>query len=388
MSALRVGLNLVFLDPLVAGVRVVATHMVDALLRAAVDRCGWRFRLFTTRRGESCLRDDAGAREAVSRMGSRLEVEIVPVDPRRKAARFLFEQTRLARLASHVDVMHSFDYTFPYLAPTKNIVTLHDLNYLNHPYTFSSSQRAIRRVAVPLSVRLADRVVTISEAAREEILSRFPVDSERVVVIHNGYAGLERSAPRESSEAEVRNGPYLLAVGTLKAHKNYPRLLEAFATLPFEGLHLVIVGRDDGMSGDLMRRAAALGVRERVTLCGFLPEADLRRYYRGATAFVAPSLYEGFGMPVLEAMAHGAPVACSNLAVFREIAAQAAVYFDPADPRSIRETVAGLVRDSVLRSRLVRAGLERVTRFTWHSSARKAFRLYEELAGVGGASCS
>jgi glycosyltransferase involved in cell wall biosynthesis len=381
-------LNLLFLDPLVAGVRVVATRMVDAILRAAVDGCGWRFRLFTTRRGESCLRDDARARDAASRMGSRLEVEIVPVDPRHKAARFLLEQTRLARLASRVDVMHSFDYTFPYLAPTRNIVTIHDLNYLNHPGTFSFSQRAIRRVTVPLSLRLADRVVTISETARTEILARFPVDSDRVVVISNGYAALESRAPQEGREDEARNGPYLLSVGTLKVHKNYPRLLEAFAALPVDGLRLVIVGRDDGMSGELVRRAAALGVLERVTLCGFLSEQDLRRYYRGATVFVAPSLYEGFGMPVLEAMAHGAPVACSDLAVFREIAGEAAAYFDPLDPESIRATVAAVLKDSGRRARLVGAGLERAARFTWDSSARKALRLYGELSGASAAPCS
>jgi glycosyltransferase involved in cell wall biosynthesis len=104
--------------------------------------------------------------------------------------------------------------------------------------------------------------------------------------------------------------------------------------------------------------------------------------------FVAPSLYEGFGMPVLEAMAHGAPVACSDLAVFREIAGEAAAYFDPLDPESIRATVAAVLKDSGRRARLVGAGLERAARFTWDSSARKALRLYGELSGASAAPCS
>ncbi len=371
------GLNLVFVHPRVAGVRVVATQLTAAILRASTGASDLRYRLFTTPDGQACLWEDAGFRSAASRMAGRLEIEILPVDPRRKAARLLVEQTRLAWLARKVDVLHSFDYTFPYASPAVNIVTVHDLNYLNHPETFSPSQRAVRRITVPLSLRQANTTVTISETVRTEILSRFPVDSGHLVVIYNGC-----SAPGPETDLNgldpVRS-PYLLAVGTLKAHKNYPRLIEAFAALPGDGLDLIIAGRDDGLSRELEHRAEALGVGDRVTLRGLVSDDELARLYRGATLFVAPSLYEGFGMPVLEAMAHGAAVACSNLPVFREIGGEAAAYFDPGDKSSIRDTVLALVRDGEQRGKLALAGAQRVKRFTWDASARRAIRLYREL---------
>lgn len=379
MRPIRVGLNLVFLDPSMAGLRVVAVNLARSILTASRQVSSNRYCLFTTAQGESCLLGDAGFREAAEGLGDRFELVRLPVNPRRKGLRFLVEQSRLASYSFETDVMHSFDYTFPYLSRARSIVTIHDLNYLNHPETFTPGQLWFRKIGVPVSLRLADRIVTISETARGEIIERFPFAEDRVSVIHNGFTPMGAAGPGTLEMA--REGPYLLSVGTLKAHKNYSRLIEAFARLSDDKLKLVIVGRDDGLSTELTRLAESLGVAGRVDLRGFVSSDELRRLYARAEAFVAPSLYEGFGLPVLEAMAVGVPVACSNLEVFEEIGGAAATYFDPSDPSGIARALGTLIGDRRLKAQLTERGLERVKLFTWENSATKALALYREVLG-------
>ena len=200
---MRIGFNLVFLQPRMAGARVVAVNLAGAILQAAREHADFRFRVFVTRQGEECLLADRRFRDSAATLASRLTFVRLAVNPALKGMRFVTEQVRLASLSSEIDVMHSFDYTFPYASRCRNIVTIHDLNYLNHPETFGRKQRWFRRISVPLSVRLADRVVTISGSARAEILSRFPLTEPRLVVIHNGYGGLEED------DRQVREWLYL-----------------------------------------------------------------------------------------------------------------------------------------------------------------------------------
>jgi len=379
MRPIRVGLNLVFLDPSMAGLRVVAVNLVRSILVASQQGTSNRYRLFTTAQGETCLLDDVGFRDAAQGLGDRFEIVRLAVNPRRKGLRILVEQSRLASYSLDIDVMHSFDYTFPYVSRARSIVTIHDLNYLNHPETFTSGQLWFRRIGVPISLRLADRIVTISETARGEIIERFPAAEDRVSVIHNGFTPMGAASPATLERGS--EGPYLLAVGTLKAHKNYSRLIEAYAGLSDDKLKLVIVGRDDGISTELTRLAERLGVAGRVNLRGFVSSEELRRLYANAEIFVAPSLYEGFGLPVLEAMAMGVPVACSNLEVFEETGGGAAIYFDPSDPSSITSALRTLLGDRRLRAQLAEKGLERPKRFTWENSAAKVLALYRDVLG-------
>jgi len=378
-----IGMNLLFVYPEMGGIRNSGPSLCRAVLERAQAASEHRFRLFVTPAGAEYLFARPEFAASVRALGPRCTVEEVELDPRRKLRRFAYEQSRFHRALRGVDLLHSFDYGMPYLSRCRNVVMVRDLNYLNFAATFSLPQRCIRRFTVPLSLRLADKVVTISNSAKKEIVERFGLAAERVAVVPNSFCPMTRAAPDEADVRSDHERPYVLAVGTLKLHKNYERLLDAFAALAARDLELVIVGRDDGRAAALRERIHGLGLTERVRLLGFVDEDELARLYRRASVFVFPSLYEGFGMPLLEAMAHRLPVACSDLEVFREVAAHAAAYFDPTDVADMARVIGELLEDGARRGALVAAGNERVGAFSWEASALRMMEVYDELCAVG-----
>jgi glycosyltransferase involved in cell wall biosynthesis len=378
-SPLTIGMNLLFVYPEMGGIRNSGPSLCRAVLDQAREASDHRFKLFVTPIGAEYLFSRPEFAGSVQALNGRCQVELVDLDPRRKLRRFAYEQGRFPRVLRHVDLLHSFDYGMPYLSRCRNVVMVRDLNYLNFGATFSFAQRGMRRLTVPLSLRLADKVVTISESAKREIVERFGLSERRVAVVHNSFCPMTRAAARDAQDGEGRGRPYVLAVGTLKLHKNYERLLDAFAGLRDRETELVIVGRDDGRASILRERIARLGIAERVRLLGFVEEEELAALYRRARMFVFPSLYEGFGMPLLEAMAHDVPVACSDLDVFREVAGDAAAYFDPTDVEAMSRAMETLLVDAARRDALVKAGAERVAAFSWEASARRMMGIYHEL---------
>ena len=377
-----IGMNLLFVCPEMGGIRNSGPSLCRAVLERARAASDHRFRLFVTPAGAEYLFARPEFAASVEALGARCTVEEVALDPRRKLRRFAYEQSRFHRALRGVDLLHSFDYGMPYLSRCRNVVMVRDLNYLNFAATFSLPQRCIRRFTVPLSLRMADKVVTISNSAKKEIIERFGLAAERVAVVPNSFCPMTRAAPDDEVRV-AHERPYVLAVGTLKLHKNYERLLDAFAALAARELELVIVGRDDSRLAALRERTQRLGLTERVRLLGFVDEDELARLYRRASVFVFPSLYEGFGMPLLEAMAHRLPVACSDLEVFREVAADAAAYFDPTDVADMARVIGGLLDDGARRSTLVAAGNERVGAFSWEASALRMMEVYDELCAAG-----
>jgi glycosyltransferase involved in cell wall biosynthesis len=381
---LEIGMNLLFVYPEMGGIRNSGPSLCRAVLDRAREVTDHRFKLFLTPAGAEYLFGRPEFDASVRALGSRCEVEVVGLDPRRKLRRLIYEQARFHRVLRDVHLLHSFDYGMPYLSRCRNVVMVRDLNYLNFGATFTLSQRCIRRFIVPLSLKLADRVVTISQSAKKEIVERFGLSAERVAVVYNSFCPMTRVASDDARDA-LRPGavrPFVLAVGTLKLHKNYERLLEAFALLADRGTDLVIVGRDDGRSALLRERAVRLGIGARVSVLGFVEEERLARLYREASVFAFPSLYEGFGMPLLEAMAHRIPVACSDLEVFREVAGSAAAYFDPTDSTDMSRTIGALLADAARRAALVEAGRERLAAFSWEASARRMMEVYDDICAA------
>jgi glycosyltransferase involved in cell wall biosynthesis len=209
------------------------------------------------------------------------------------------------------------------------------------------------------------------------------VPPEKIVVVHHGVAG--RFRPHEDDRRSLVDGvqpdasqqpatprePYFLYVGTIQPRKNLVRLLEAFAQLSPEAPRLVIAGKRGWLSAPIERRAAELGLAERVVFAGYVPDAELPGLLRGALAFVFPSLYEGFGMPVLEAMAAGVPVLTSSTSALPEVAGDAALLVDPCDTAAIAGGMARLAGDASLRADLRARGLARAAEFTWERCARE-----------------
>jgi len=259
------------------------------------------------------------------------------------------------------DVLHCTTYRAPLRSPVPVVVTVHDLAVLRLPDAFNRWTREYGRRLLGPVVRAARRVIAVSEFTKREVVDLLRVPDERVRVVPNAVgAPFTADGPRAE-------GDYVLAVGTVEPRKNLPRLVEAAARA---GVELRVVG-DPGWGGV---EVAGNGVRR----LGFVPDEELARLYRGALCVAYPSLYEGFGIPVLEAMACGAPVVTSAGGALEELADGAAVLVDPLDVASIAE---GIERAAAQREELARRGLERARRYTWAAAAEATVEVYREAAG-------
>jgi glycosyltransferase involved in cell wall biosynthesis len=224
-------------------------------------------------------------------------------------------------------------------------------------------------------------VVAVSRSTRDDLVAQLGVAPEKIDVVPNGL-GAARVEPTPETDVRVRHElgdrPVALSVSAKRPHKNLVRLLEALALLPATDRPLLVLpGYPTWHEDELRERARALGVAGDTRFLGWVEPADLEALYELATCFVFPSLYEGFGLPVLEAMARGVPVACSDRSALAEVAGSAALRFDPESPRAIADAIATLLTDAAERDRLRRAGPERARRDTWDATARGVLASYE-----------
>ena len=275
-------------------------------------------------------------------------------------------------------VYHSPFYLFPYLAPFPAVVTLYDLTPLHPEAGFGAAARGVYALAHRLAAARARRVIVLAEAARDELAQRLGLARDKVVVISPGHTATEL-AP-DTGQLPRR---YIMYTGINKPHKNLPRLVFAYAKIGEKAPPLLIVGPQDPRYPEAQQAVERAGLGARVRFLGRVPEAELARLYTNATLFVFPSLAEGFGFPVLEAMAYGAPVACSGIAVLRELGGAAAAYFDP---RSVDDLAACLNDALAAPARLVemrQRGLERANRYTWQAAAEATAAVYRQALGAG-----
>ena len=310
--------------------------------------------------------------------------DLVPL-PRlgRSGARSVTELSVLGALADRrgADIIHSVAMTGPLASRARRVVTVLDTIWISHPE--DTLTHKMWRVVVPRVARRADRVIAISEAGGGEIRRRLGVRSERLDVVPLGY-GTPAAGPR-TAETELRArlglgaGPIVLNVGQKKPHRNLERLVAAFARTRADipDAVLVLPGPPNPAGEALVREAAATaGVADAVVIPGFLDPEDLEGLYVAAAAFVLPSLVEGFGLPVLEAMARGVPVACSRDSAPGEVAGDAALTFDPTSVDDIAGAIGALLTDAALRDRLAQAGPSRAAQYTWERCAEETLAVY------------
>lgn len=256
------------------------------------------------------------------------------------------------------DVLLYTNYRWYPAGGRPTVTFIYDLGYLRHPeFAHPAYLPALCRYA-DQAVERSSRIAVISETMATELTTAYPHAAGRVVVIPPGVS------PSQPGDSGLEPG-YLLHIGTLEPRKNLVRLIDALRRLP--GQRLVLAG-NVGWSDEPIRTAIA-GAGEQVVALGFVSDGDLHALLRDAALLVHPSLYEGFGLPLVEALAAGIPVACSDIPVFREVAGDAAVFFDPFDPAAIADTVEGLLRDAGARDRLAAAGPARAARYTWPAAA-------------------
>ena len=289
-------------------------------------------------------------------------------------------------VAPAVDLWHFTNFVAP---PTDKpfVLTVYDLTFVEHPEFVEPKNLAYLRRFVPESLARAAQVITISDAMRNGIIDQFGLSESKVTRIYPAFDQrfLRRVQADEIIGVKQRygiGGDYLITVGTLEPRKNLRGLLQAFAQMS-AGMseYLVVVGGQGWLFEETRALLQKLGLGSRVILTGYVPQADLAVLYHGAKLFIFPSHYEGFGIPLLEAMAAGLPVACSNTSSLPEIAGAAAVYFDPNDPESMKIAIRRILTDAPLRDALRRAGSERIQHFSWERTAKETLTIYEEVAG-------
>jgi len=252
------------------------------------------------------------------------------------------------------------------------VVTVHDISFERDPSLMSLRDRLIFRAVVPRSARRVARVLTVSEQTKRDLIELYGIDSARIVVIPNGVDLAFSPNGRRPADA----APYALVVGTLQPRKDPETAVEALALVADPALRLVFAGPDKGGRTDAERAAASAGVAERVEFRGHVSLEELAALYRGAACLVFPSRYEGFGLPVLEAMASGTPVVATTAGALPEVAADAAIL---VEQRNAVELAGGIERALADRERLVAAGLQRAAGFSWAETARRTLAVYREL---------
>jgi glycosyltransferase involved in cell wall biosynthesis len=369
----HIGLNLVFLVPgETGGMEVAARELIPALLEQAP--AGTRFTAFVNR-------ETAGADDGP--WGELLPAVTVPVRARNRVQWVLGEQTLLPRLARRagIDLVHSLASTAPLHGRFRRVVTVHDLIYARYPEAHSGIREKGMRVLVPAAARRSHRVIVDSQSTREDVVELVGLSPRRIDVVPLGLGTVARAAPlperelREHLQLSAR--PLLLSLSAKRPHKNLLALIDALASIPAERRpQLVLPGYPTWHEREVRERAASRGVGADVRLPGWVSGPELEGLWSLAEAFVFPSLYEGFGLPVLEAMARGVPVACSNASSLPEVAGDAALLFDPQDPRAIAQALTRVLEDPSLRAVLRNRGAARAREFTWQRTARLTLDSY------------
>jgi glycosyltransferase involved in cell wall biosynthesis len=288
-----------------------------------------------------------------------------------------------------VTLFHAPHYVLPPLVSCRSVVTIHDCIHLMFPqYLPNRMALGYARTSMALAARRATRILTVSESSKRDIVRFFGTAGDKIDVIYNAYDERFAVEPREEEVVRVReryqlHDEFVLYAGNVKPHKNLERLIEAFSLVRSRGLDhlkLVMIGDEISKYAALRRAVHRHQLHKYVRFLGYLPEETLAVMYRLAGVFVFPSLYEGFGLPPLEAMASGTPVVTSNVSSLPEVAGDAAVLVDPYDPQSIAGGIYAVLTDERLRRELRDKGLSRARQFSWETSVRRVREIYQEVA--------
>jgi glycosyltransferase involved in cell wall biosynthesis len=366
---MRVGLDLLYLVPGESGGReTYARELVPAMIERAPSL---ELVAFVNR--------DAGP-ELARELGPGVRAVVLPVSARSRAQWAIGELGLLSCAArrARVELLHSLANFAPASGRFRRVVTIHDLQYRALPELLSGPARAATGALVSLAARRAERIIAVSVAGAEEIVAGLGVPREQIDVIPNGVRPPQ--PPGDLADTRERHllagRDLVLAIATNLPHKNLGLLIDALALLTPERRPLLAIAGHGSDDGSLARRARATSVSEDVRLLGRCSPHELDALYALADCLVLPTLHEGFGLPVLEAMARSLPVACSDIPALREVAGEAALYFDPRDPAQIAACISELLSDGKLAARLRAQGLAHAEGFSWQAAAEATLQSY------------
>lgn len=288
------------------------------------------------------------------------------------------------------DLFFSPTHYSPWLSPVKRVVTIFDLSYLRFPEMFQSKDLYQLTNWTKQSIQKASQIITISQSSKKDIVKTYKIDPKKVTVCYPGY-NQEQFHKISDSEAIKKvlekyniQGNYILFIGTVQPRKNLKRLIQAFAKI--EDLKLVVVGKIHGEGRqawkfeEIIELPKKLEIEEKVIFTGFVPNEDMLYLLNGATAFALPSLWEGFGIPVVDAMACGVPVIVSNVSSLPEVAGKAGLYVDPESVDQIEQSIRVISTDKKLHSKLSKLALEQSRKFSWKKMAKQVKDVFDQIA--------
>jgi glycosyltransferase involved in cell wall biosynthesis len=314
--------------------------------------------------------------------GRNLTAVLVAHSPWLRLALDLPRQIR--RIQPHI---FHYQYTGPLFQLCPEVVTVHDLSFERYPEFYPAVERYRLKFTVPRAVRRAKKIITGSNFAKDEIVDLYGIDREKIEVIYHGVSQTFERADLELVHEHLQRysirRPYLLAVGNISRRKNHLAIVRGFHRWlerhPKSEYQLIFAGKPQDAAAEVMHEAARLGLSEfRFKILGYIPEPDLPYLYAGADLSLNTSIYEGFGLPLIEGMRAGVPVIASRASCFPEVTEDAALLVDPRCPEQIAEAINEVLNNSTLREQLVSRGLQRAQFFRWDTAARETLRVYHD----------
>lgn len=373
---MHIGLNLIYLIPgETGGTEIVARELIPELVNASPHV---KFTAFINRETSSML-------ESLKWLANMSTVTL-PIHARQRVQWFLGEQVLLPRFAARagIDLLHSLANTGPSLGSFKRVVTIHDLHFKLVPEAHTPLMRLGMAVAVPLAARRSDRVIAPSKSTANEIHALLRINRSKISTVVQGAGTSVRATPLPERELRKRYGlqhrQIVLCVASKRRHKNLAALVSALALIsPERRPVLVCPGYSTPYERELLDLADRLGVLKNVKMLSWITSEELEGLYEAAACLACPSLHEGFGLPVLEAMVRGVPVACSSRGALAEVAGDAAITFDPTQPNSIAAGIELLLSDPIKRAELREMGIKRASGYSWQVAAKEIMAVYESV---------
>ena len=332
------------------------------------------------------------SRQAMIDIKETPDSHLVIIPDMAPSVRLVWEQVSLPRMAKSkkIDLLHSLHYTMPLAYHGRSVVTLHDMTFFLFPQLHTLPKRYFFRFFIRTSSRQAAALVADSESTRQDAMRLVGIPAEKIFTAQLGvtqdfHCIKDEAALKQARQKYHLPEQFLLFVGMLEPRKNLPALLEAFSSIADQipEHHLVVAGPKGWMVEDILQQRGTPKTTGKVHFPGYIEQADLPLVYNMADVFIYPSIYEGFGLPVLEAMACGTPVITSNVSSMPEIVGEAGVLLPPGDTRALAQATLELVNDPAKRQRLSVKGLERAMAFTWERTAEKTMAVYRYALGIG-----
>ncbi len=298
----------------------------------------------------------------------------------------LYLNLNFTKYVGEGDIFHATDHIFPNLPKQKKVFTIHDISYLSLPNTHLKTNSLFLKIAMPILLKKADKVICISEYTKKEVLQNYNISEDKTKMIYLGIDPIffEKVDEIKISQNKTKwNIPekYILYVGNIEPRKNLSRLIEAYSLVRSTGLEekLIIAGKKSWLYKDIINKVSDLGLEKDVIFTGIVPDSDLPALYQGAILFVFPSLLEGFGLPPLEAMASGIPVITSSTSSLGEICSNSALTVDPQKVNEIAQAIKAVITNQNLKKDLINRGYKNAQKFNWEKTALETMEVYRSI---------